>query len=98
MKRNRCNVCGKFRKQEDLVQVRGDCYDDVWMECRWCCWDFVKEQAHYLEETQTEEAQKAINNLICEFEKIMDKLLSWKYLNAVILMWLVILIVLAILR
>lgn len=32
----RCDLCGKFRKIDDLVRVGGE-YDESWVECRFCC-------------------------------------------------------------
>jgi hypothetical protein len=36
----KCNLCGKFRKQSDLLEMEGDSNDgyqgEVWTECRWC--------------------------------------------------------------
>ena len=38
---NKCSLCGKFRKQEDLVEVGGDSNDvgeyEIWIECKFCC-------------------------------------------------------------
>lgn len=31
----RCDVCGKFRKVEDLAGMAGE-YDEEWVECGWC--------------------------------------------------------------
>lgn len=40
MSNHNCNVCGKFRKVKDLVQLCGDSVDgyepETWLECRLC--------------------------------------------------------------
>ena len=40
----RCDVCGKFRKQEDLSGMCGE--DGEWVECGWCMSGYDYEQ-HY---------------------------------------------------
>lgn len=36
IKRNRCDLCGMFRKKKDLVEMQAE-GDETWTECRYCC-------------------------------------------------------------
>lgn len=40
VKTAKCDSCGKFRKEDDLVLQEHSCWDglevDQWLECRWC--------------------------------------------------------------
>ena len=33
---NKCALCGKFRKKDDLIGVQAE-GDEIWLECKFCC-------------------------------------------------------------
>jgi hypothetical protein len=39
----KCESCGKFRKEEHLVTMWGEC-DEIWTECYFCCSEADRER------------------------------------------------------
>lgn len=70
----RCDVCGKFRKIEDLGGMSGE--NEEWFECGWCMSGFDYEQ-HYGKRRRAMDTKMSEEELRAELRAEISEFVLW---------------------